>query len=681
MKYPKISSSKPKAYLYEDFSLGLGAPKSVLENCNNFYYFNGKFTTRKTLSTSENDIIHTTINAQSANFELTDSTIFLNGEYHRVGIIITTDEMSYTDYNFVFISHNSEHINAGNIRFSRVSSSEFNRPRSIMVFSGEPTNGKGIYAFIDVNTPNGDNVLQIYELNYNMSHWYRIEQEDTYIPDYYINGRGTMYGESEETYPTPQFKEPINMLNPKYNCYFTSDGVSSAFVLPTKQMSLSDTDGLDIFLSLPNGQKYVWNINGKSLISDEKVVGEYSVWVSFNALSGGLTFMSSPSGFVPPRSEGLTNNLKVTVKNFNKSYHDRIAGMKKALWYGTGNSGSRLCITGNDSFPSLVLISQKDQSLYFPDTNQFFVGDPAQRVTALARQNKSIIMFKEKEIYSAYYTSGNFAITNIHSSVGCDLPHTVSLCDNRLVWTNLNGEVYMLSSLSQYSATAVYKLSNNISSILKGENRDDMTMACACTDNDKYMLFIKNRAYVMDYHAAIKKSTSSFISSVAWYRWTFPLPINITASFAFDKGVTLVCNTASQKHYCHYLSRLDSDDRCDKIFYALSEEDFVIKSEPVLSTIETVLLDGDSPEQNKLYTDLYLRLFAEEDVHIDYRSCDGDILKSAVINIEYNRVKLPKAYRLLPLIRSPQLKLCVSFRGAAEFEGLVFYINKLSKMH
>lgn len=679
MKYPKISRSQPKAYLYEDFSLGIGAPKSVIENVSNFYYRDGKFCTRKALETNNDDVLHTTYSTQSANFELTESTIFLNGEYHRVGLIITTDEISYIDYAFVFINHNSEHINAGNITFTRASSSEFNRPRSIMVFSGRATKGLGIYAFVDVNKPDGDNVLQIYELNTDMSKWVRIEQENTYVPDYYINGRGVMYTESEETYPTPQYNEPINMLNPKYNCYYTSDGMSASFVLPTKQMEFNGDDGVSVDLKLPNGKKYAWSINGKSLISNEVVIGEYSVWLSLNALSGSITFMSSPSGYIPPRSEGLTNNLKVTVKIFNKDYHDKIAGMKKALWYGTGNSGSRLCITGNDAFPSLVLIGQKDQPLYFPDNNQFFVGDPSQKVTALSRQNKSIIMFKEKEIYSAYYTSGNFAITNIHSSVGCDLPHTIALCDNRLVWTNLNGEVYMLSSLSQFSVTAVYKLSNNIAPYLTRENADNLALACGCTDNDKYMLFVKNKVYIMDYRNAIKKSSSGFLSSVAWYIWNLPTPVEVMACFAFDKGVTLINRALSQKHCCHYTARLNSDDRCDRFYSAVSDEEFAVAKEPVISTIETVLLDGDNPVQNKLYTDLYLCLFSKEDVHIDYLSNEGDILKSAVINIEYNGAEMPKAYRLLPLIRSPQLKIAITFYGAAEFEGLVFYINKLSK--
>ncbi len=679
MKYPKISREQPKAYLYEDFSQGIGAKGSLLENLSNFYNSDGKFLTRRSLLTTPDNALHTTISTQSANFSLTDSTIFLNGEYHRVGLITETDEISYIDYGFVFINHNSEHIYAGNIRFSRASSYEFNRPRSIMVFSGKATKGIGIYAFIDVNKPVDDNVLKIYELSEDMHSWITINMEETYTPDYYINGRGTMYLESDETYPTPQFKDPINMLNPKYNCYYTSDGVSSSFHLPTKRIEFGDGDGLSVDLTLPNGHKYTWKISKGSMISEETVVGDYSVRVTINALSGSITFISSPSGYVPPKSEGLTNNIKITLRLENKDYHDKIAGMQRALWYGSGNSGSRLCITGNRSYPSLVCISEKDQPLYFPESNQFFVGDPSQKVTALARQNKSIIMFKEKEIFSAYYTSGNFTITNIHSSIGCDLPETVALCDNRLVWTNSNGEVYMLSSLSQYSVTAVYKLSNNISARLQDETPDDLMRACACTDNDKYIVFVKNRAYVMDYRSAIKKSSSGFISSVAWFIWDFPTEVNVIASFAFDKGITLICRADSYKQSCHYVCLLDGDDGRDEYYSAINDEEFAITGKPVLSSIETVLLDGGSAEQNKLYTDIYLRLFAQEDVHIDYQSVCGDILKSAVINIEYNGKKAPKAYRLLPLIRSPQLKLCMTFRGLAEFEGLVFYINKLSK--
>lgn len=678
MNYPKIAKEKNKAYLYEDFSLGIGDERSVLSGVSNFYCSDGRLITRKGLSTGEDDVLHTTLSAQSANFLLTDSTIFLGGEYYRVAVVKESDEMSYVEYKFLFIGHNSEKREAGSIRFSRVSSSQFTVPSTPVIFTGKATKGSGIYAVFNTNRQDEESVIRIYELDHDMQKWNIIDREETYIPDYYINGRGVMYRESSETYPTPQFKEPINMLNPKFNCYYTSDGISDAFCLPIKRMSLSKKDGVNIELSLPNGKKYNWEIGGGEWVSDEVLIDEYSVFATLNPLSGNILFMSTPNGYIPPKSEGLTNNLKITLRINNAESDKKIAGMQTALWYGTGNSGSRLCVTGNRDYPSLVCISEKDEPLYFPESNQFFIGDPSQRVTALARQNKSIIMFKEKEIYSAYYTSGNFAITNIHTSIGCDLPETVALCDNRLVWTNRGGQVYMLSSLSQYSAASVYKLSNNIANILAGDSAIENAMACACTDNDKYIIFAENRAYVMDYRKAIKQSANAFVNAASWYVWELPQPVKVVAAFSSSEGLALICRADARTTSCHYLARLDASS--NDTFFIAGNNEFMPNKAPITGKIETVLLDGDTPEINKLFTDVYLRFFAREDVQVSYESVDGDILKTAVINIEYNGKNESRAYRMLPLIRTPELRMNISFLGEARFDGIVFYINKLSKI-
>ncbi len=669
--YPKINQNDKKAYFYNDFKNGVGKTEDgEITVCRNLYRKDGVLTARPAMSATDTAVFFDNKQHRGLCFELTDTILFGDGEYNTIAVAECTDEMSYMCYEFKLLGSGGRCRDAGSIQFNRISSDLFIVPQNYTVFSGFPNKGCGVYAIFGGRDDEDKAIIDIYELNSSRDEWIRIQTTDTYIPDYYINGRGTSYTLSEYSLPAPQYKEPINMLNPKFNCYFTSDGVSNIYRLPIRNFKLGPRDRVYFTVTLPNGEQVEWTVTDEATY-DTAQIDEYSVSLYLEADTGIFRFYSTPSGYVIPYSDGDVNNIKVTVSIENNENIAKIAGMTQSMWYASGASGARLCLAGNRHYPALVCISQADNPLYFPDNNQFIVGDPSQRVTALGRQNKSVVIFKEKEIYSAYYSSGNFLVTNIHSSIGCDIPQTVAMCDNRLVWTNSGGEVYQLATLSQYSVTAVYR----ISSIIPSEEISRAYYRTACSFKDMYMLFIGNRVYVMDYADATKHNTADFVKSVKWFVWEFPKDTTVLSAFEGETKLTLVCTTGLHRDSLFYISDLDEHGGTDN-YIPHSGTSYV--SREVEVETEVLLFDKIGDHINKVYTDLYLRLYSENDVFVDFINNKGDTLKTSVINIEYNADEHCRAYRMLPLIKAPSIGLRLRTRGKTNIDGAVYFCKALS---
>jgi len=222
--------------------------------------------------------------------------------------------------------------------------------------------------------------------------------------------------------------------------------------------------------------------------------------------------------------------------------------MSCSAWFGGDNSGygggTRLFLSGNANEPNLVRYSDVDNPLYFPENNFMYVGDRSQAVTAFAKQNGMLVIFKERELYGCEYAytavsdesiaagktvditaAAYFPLTQLHPAVGCDLPRTVRLCGNRLVWTCRDGYVYMLSALNGWSEKAVRRISYAVEPTLKRMLTGD---AWAVLYHGNYLLFCGREVLLFDYtsngfagfsaHADDKKAGTN----VPWYRWELP---------------------------------------------------------------------------------------------------------------------------------------------------------------
>ena len=206
-------------------------------------------------------------------------------------------------------------------------------------------------------------------------------------------------------------------------------------------------------------------------------------------------------------------------------------------------------VSGNPDHPNLVHWSDINNPLYFPENNYAYIGESSQKVTGFGKQTDILVIFKEHEIYSAEYVSGNtytaqdvidgkvvdvtanaavFPITPINSGIGCDCPNTIQLCNNRLIWATSDGAVYGLMAANQASERNVRKLSAMIESRLKAEDRYLLKSALSCDVDGHYMLFVWNRVYLLDYMDGVFQYYATYSDerkaqrNMSWYCWEFP---------------------------------------------------------------------------------------------------------------------------------------------------------------
>ena len=264
----------------------------------------------------------------------------------------------------------------------------------------------------------------------------------------------------------------------------------------------------------------------------------------------------------------VEDNMEITAPCPNSIENlKKVFSMNKNIWFGGDaagiSGGTRLFLGGNteEKEKSLVLWSGLDNPLYFHENCYAYVGNSNQAVTAFGRQNDTLVIFKERETYYTQYmqntdinakdlinqnvvgyaaSSVYFPMIQLHPNIGCDLPDTIQLCRNRLVWASTTGKVYTLMSQNQYSERNIYELSGMIENKLIKEN---LLSSCACDWNGYYLLFAGNSVYVMDYnsygyvYASSYNKTEDANVKIPWWYWK--LNNGISSAFTTDNDVVL----------------------------------------------------------------------------------------------------------------------------------------------
>ena len=368
-------------------------------------------------------------------------------------------------------------------------------PQNVLVFSGRPTKAKGTGMYIFVGLQASGRVFEYADL-----FWDEITEDEAYAPLVLVNGKGNKYAslpadEKTEAAPASLF-EGYNTLFGRFRASYFTDGKSWEFRLPTG--GLADKD---IEIQFLEQAKFHFTI--KAGETDSPTVPLLAnAFARADRDTGLISILHHVDGetdipFPLPMNENVSNTLVVTaslpVDAVGAEKQGSPFRMKRAQWFGASalSDGSRLFLTGDPSAPGLVRWSDCASPLYFPENNYAQIGDASQ-VTAMARQEDMLVFFKPGAIYATTYVEGNsytaddllagtvfdvtavsasFPIKQLHPSIGCDLPDTVQLCDNRLVFTHSDGGIYVLSSSNPYSENNVYCLSYPVKSVIPTEGR------------------------------------------------------------------------------------------------------------------------------------------------------------------------------------------------------------------
>ena len=199
-------------------------------------------------------------------------------------------------------------------------------------------------------------------------------------------------------------------------------------------------------------------------------VGGYHVtsgW-SYDPQYGRVLFDVAPPVTDPPAN----NTVRITYELDNTEAQKSIDDCRYvAVYGGTGE----LCVVmaGSEDQPNAYFwsgnSSLKMDASYFPMEQVQLAGSSEERITAFGKQQDNLIIFKEgsvgKTTLGTQTINGRIFIdlpyVPVNASIGCDLPWSIQLVENNLVFTNRKG-IYMLLDTTPANENNIVSLSRKI---------------------------------------------------------------------------------------------------------------------------------------------------------------------------------------------------------------------------
>ena len=265
--------------------------------------------------------------------------------------------------------------------------------------------------------------------------------------------------------------------------------------------------------------------------------------------SGTVTFTQAPPVTDPPTN----NSVEITYSKANPDALKAVMNCNYAAVYGSGN---QLCIVlGGDtgrtrngkliSQPNAVFWSGSTQNgfdpTYFPVDAYNLLGDTEDAVTGFGKQYDSFMVFKAHSIGRltmeiTTVNERNVTVLNyarVNDSIGCDLPRSIQLINNNLVFANtgLDGDVGGIYLITSSSAA----FENNVECIsqkMDGSEEHpgllyDLEVAghgpvSSHNDGRRYYLCVNNHVWLWNYRLSRAGDPTWFLWSgfhaIAWFR-------------------------------------------------------------------------------------------------------------------------------------------------------------------
>ena len=266
---------------------------------------------------------------------------------------------------------------------------------------------------------------------------------------YYLNGKYIQYDNTEVKEVVPY--EPDLCINRK------PDG--------------SYSDLTDNYNRLGSGFKNTFNGDGTSKVY---VLTDKELDATAVKVTVGTTDMTEGSGFTVDRTAGKVtfstapgvgqNNVVITAYKTTQKYIDSVLNCKYYVSFG-GENNSRLFVAGSGN--AVYYYSEVFDATYFPENNYGTLGNGEYDITGFGEQYNVLVVFKDTEMYSIsyYYDSehqARFDSRVINAHMGCDIPGSIKLVDNKLTWAHTRFGVLVLQSTVIEDERNVNVISRNI---------------------------------------------------------------------------------------------------------------------------------------------------------------------------------------------------------------------------
>lgn len=294
---------------------------------------------------------------------------------------------------------------------------------------------------------------------------------------------------------------------------------------PENRLSASKTVWYN---AVENVQDYYLPVQSIDAVTEVVVDGsvlEPDIDYSVDLLGGVVNFTTAPPVTDPPTN----NTVHITYSKANTDAYNSIMDCPYAETYG-GTGALCVVMGGCAAQPNAYFWNGNNIAMdagYFPISQYQLAGDTEDAITGFGKQQSYLIIFKEHSVGRS--TIGTETINDrlyidmpyvsINSRTGCDLPWTIQLIENNLVWCNTEQGVHVLKDSSSALENNIECLSRKINGsarvpgLLADVRSSSGAVTCSCDDDHRYWVVTNSHAWVWDYEL-------SSYQKPAWFYFT-----------------------------------------------------------------------------------------------------------------------------------------------------------------
>lgn len=328
------------------------------------------------------------------------------------------------------------------------------------------------------------------------------------------------------------------------------------------------------------------------VVVDGKVLTEVTDY-NVDRVNGVIHFVSPP----PVHNPFQNNTVEITYSKENPDAMNAIMDCPYAVVYG-GEGNVCIVLGGCTSQPNAFFWNSNDSvsmnESYWPISYYNLAGASEDAITGFGLQYSNLILFKERSVGKVAYgietVNDRDAISltyrSINGKIGCDLPWTIQLIENNLVFCNTESGAHIIRDTTAALENQIECISRNVNGteqrpgLLFDVREVDRNQVCGFDDGNRYWVCANGKAYLWDYLLSGWKEPSWFyftaIPGIAYLKHTDRMyHLDANGRVTMFARIFMDYMTAINKVYQFPPQFFDTYDRLKDVLYCV----FTVRSD------------------------------------------------------------------------------------------------------
>ena len=240
--------------------------------------------------------------------------------------------------------------------------------------------------------------------------------------------------------------------------------------------------------------------------------------------AGTVTFSTAPSYPQP----FFPNTVKISYSKANEAAKNAVMDCPYAAVYG-GDQNLCIVLGGCEAQPNAYFWNGNHAAMdpgYWPMDQYNLAGDANEKICGFGRQQGLLVIFKDSSVGKADFGTVKtgterlqiqMPYTAINSRTGCDLPWSIQLIENNLVFCSSKQGVHMILDSSSANENNIVQLSRKVDGsearpgLLHDARAAGADGVCSFDDDECYWLAANGHVYAWDYNLSRYRQPSWFL--------------------------------------------------------------------------------------------------------------------------------------------------------------------------